>query len=68
MINETLIGEVRKWQAGYVKWEAKVVEVEGEYAWVQIVSKNGHTGTQSMTRLRWSAGELSDHGFNVGTP
>jgi thioredoxin reductase len=65
MISENILGETRKWQAGTVHWQAKVVEIDGDSAWVQITSKDGKSGTQSMTRLRWSAGELSDHGFEI---
>lgn len=62
---EHLMGEVRKWQSGYVQWEAKVVEVALDTAKVQLYGKNGRDKSSTMHIVTWTRGELADHGFDV---
>lgn len=62
---DNIVGEVRKWQAGSVHWQAKVIEVNSDSAKVQLTSKNGKDKSTTMHVVTWTAGELADHGFDV---
>jgi hypothetical protein len=68
MISENILGETRKWRSGTVEWKATVIEVTEHFATVKLITKNGENAKQGITHVRWSAGELADHGFDIGTP
>lgn len=69
MISENILGEKRKWQSGHVHWEAQVVAIASpNTAKVQLTGKNGKDKSTTLHTVTWTAGELSDHGFEIGLP